>query len=122
MKVPDTQKVFPSALPLSELPPSDSTNVHLDEATATEKYETWLLNYAAWGEGRPLSFYLAKEDHLCSQPLTRAGGITHWVLVDGKSVSSTVASIPSTESDNSELMRHNTQTRIRGLIYRERSL
>ena len=81
----DSQTKRSRALSSEQLPPADSPDVVLDEATATEKYDTWLLNYAAWGEDRPLAFYLAKEDHLACQPLTNAGGITHWVLVDSKS-------------------------------------
>ena len=81
----DSKKQPSIALSSVQLPPANSPDVILDEATATEKYDTWLLNYAAWGEKRPLSFYLAKEDHLTRQPLTEAGGITHWVLVDSKS-------------------------------------
>ena len=64
------------------LPSAVSLNLILDEATPSEKYETWLLNYTEWGEGTTLSSFLAKEDHLCNQQLTKDGGMTHWVLVD----------------------------------------
>ena len=88
MTHPSLKNIFPPAAPSIGLPPADSPHITLEVATSTEKYETWLLNYSAWGENRPLAFYLAKEDHLCSQPLTKDGGITHWVLVDNESVSS----------------------------------
>ena len=64
------------------LPSSNSPTLHLTQATPSEKRETWNLNGQQWRGSLSLAAYLRREEHLASQPLTRNGGVTYWVLVD----------------------------------------
>ena len=44
--------------------------------------ELWKLNYSAWGKSLTPEQYLARENMLSDQPLTRERGIIFWALVD----------------------------------------
>ena len=88
---PSNMPLPPLSAPLPDelLPRFDSTHIVFREATAAEKYEIWLLGFAdpddnvrlSTTEDRSLAFCVAKAVHLASQPLTKDGGLTQWVLV-----------------------------------------
>ncbi|MCJ1476767.1 hypothetical protein MMC13_005436 [Lambiella insularis] len=65
-----------------DLPRSSSANLRLVHPTPQEKEATWRLNGSAWRGALPLDTYLRREHYLASQPLTKDGGITYWILVD----------------------------------------
>lgn len=81
---------MPSAMPpttsdsldLTNLPDCKSSTLELVLATTEEWEACSHINGASWSG--PLSFeaYLRREKHLSSQPLTKDGGITVWILVD----------------------------------------
>ena len=66
------------------LPPSDAPYLTLTEATTAERITTWELNGKIWAGRLSPEAYLRREEHLATQAFTRQGGITFWVLVDGR--------------------------------------
>ncbi|KAL2011186.1 hypothetical protein VTN00DRAFT_3904 [Thermoascus crustaceus] len=65
-----------------ELPPADSPNLILTPATPEERIEAIRLNSLAWKGPLDVQKYIARENHLLDQKLTRNGGLTCWVLVN----------------------------------------
>jgi GNAT superfamily N-acetyltransferase len=63
------------------LPPGDSPDLILVPATSEERIASLKLNSVAWAGPLDLNTYIAREDHLFSQRLTR-DGLTCWILVD----------------------------------------
>lgn len=68
----------------TELPPADSPDLILVPATPEERIESIRLNSLAWKGPLSVQQYIARENHLLDQKLTRNGGLTCWVLVDRK--------------------------------------
>ncbi|KAJ5690527.1 hypothetical protein N7462_004919 [Penicillium macrosclerotiorum] len=66
----------------SSLPAGDSPDLILVPATPEERLATIRLNSIAWQGPLSLNEYIARENHLYDQRLTR-DGLTCWVLVDG---------------------------------------
>ncbi|KAJ5811630.1 hypothetical protein N7474_007931 [Penicillium riverlandense] len=69
------------AADVTALPPGDSPDLILVPATPEERIASLKLNSAAWAGPLDLNTYIAREDHLFSQRLTREG-LTCWILVD----------------------------------------
>lgn len=65
----------------SSLPSADSPDVVLVPATPEERIESIKLNSVAWKGPLDTKTYIAREDHLFQQRLTR-DGLTCWLLVD----------------------------------------
>lgn len=68
---------------IDALPPADSPDLILVPATPEERIEAIRLNSTAWKGPLDLEKYIARENHLLSQKLTR-DELTCWVLVDLK--------------------------------------
>ncbi|KAJ5610956.1 hypothetical protein N7510_007675 [Penicillium lagena] len=69
------------AADVTALPPGDSPDLILVPATPEERIASLKLNSVAWAGPLDLDTYIAREDHLFSQRLTR-DGLTCWILVD----------------------------------------
>ncbi|GAD91734.1 hypothetical protein NFIA_091150 [Paecilomyces variotii No. 5] len=69
---------------IDTLPPADSPHLVLLPATPEERIEAIRLNSTAWKGPLDLQTYIAREDHLMNQKLTRGGALTCWVLVDSR--------------------------------------
>ncbi|CAL5873348.1 uncharacterized protein PFLUO_LOCUS7619 [Penicillium psychrofluorescens] len=69
------------AADVTALPPGDSPDLILVPATPEERIASLKLNSVAWAGPLDLKTYIAREDHLFSQRLTR-DGLTCWILVD----------------------------------------
>lgn len=65
------------------LPPSNLPSIVLVHPTQEELHATRTLNGASWRHELSLPAYLRRETHLENQDLTKDGGITCWILVDG---------------------------------------
>lgn len=63
------------------LPAGDSPDLILVPATPEERIASIKLNSVAWKGPLDIDTYIAREDHLLSQRLTR-DGLTCWILVD----------------------------------------
>lgn len=63
------------------LPPGDSPDLILVPATPEERIASIKLNSIAWKGPLDVDTYIARENHLYSQRLTR-DGLTVWILVD----------------------------------------
>lgn len=63
------------------LPEGDSPDLILVPATPEERIASLKLNSIAWKGPLDVDTYIAREDHLYSQRLTR-DGLTCWILVD----------------------------------------
>ncbi|KAI1648707.1 uncharacterized protein F4817DRAFT_63806 [Daldinia loculata] len=64
------------------LPEATAPSLVLAHPTDTEKRRTWTLNHREWGGALTLEEYLKREPYLTTIPLTRDGGMTHWILTD----------------------------------------
>ncbi|KAK6948609.1 hypothetical protein Daesc_010379 [Daldinia eschscholtzii] len=64
------------------LPDATSPSLVLAHPTDAEKRRTWSLNHREWGGALTLEEYLKREPYLTTIPLTRDGGMTHWILTD----------------------------------------
>ncbi|KAI1468846.1 uncharacterized protein F4812DRAFT_458372 [Daldinia caldariorum] len=64
------------------LPPATSPSLGLAHPTDAEKRRTWALNHTHWGGALTLEQYLKREAYFTTIPLTRDGGMTHWILTD----------------------------------------
>ncbi|KAI1462139.1 hypothetical protein F4805DRAFT_453370 [Annulohypoxylon moriforme] len=64
------------------LPDAAAPSLILTHPTDDEKRRTWTLNHREWGGALTLEEYLEREPYLTTIPLTRNGGMTHWVLTD----------------------------------------
>ncbi|KAI1804949.1 hypothetical protein F4811DRAFT_250328 [Daldinia bambusicola] len=64
------------------LPPATSPSLVLAHPTDAEKQRTWALNHPHWGGALSLEEYLKREAYFTTLPLTRDGGMTHWILTD----------------------------------------
>lgn len=67
----------------SSLPSADSPDLILVPATPSERIECIKLNSIAWKGPLDTETYVARENHLFSQRLTK-DGLTCWILVDAK--------------------------------------
>ncbi|KAJ5159744.1 uncharacterized protein N7482_006748 [Penicillium canariense] len=65
-----------------ELPAGDSPDLILVPATPEERTASIKLNSIVWKGPLDVETYIAREDHLYNQRLTR-DGLTCWILVDG---------------------------------------
>lgn len=65
------------------MPLAKSSQLILAQPTIEEMRITWEKNAVMWGGALDLPQYLQREEHLTNaSPLTRDGGVSHWVLVD----------------------------------------
>ncbi|KAI8962319.1 hypothetical protein F5Y11DRAFT_195758 [Daldinia sp. FL1419] len=64
------------------LPEATAPSLVLAHPTDAEKRRTWTLNHREWGGALTLEEYLKREPYLTTIPLTRDGGMTHWILTD----------------------------------------
>ncbi|KAK3389624.1 hypothetical protein B0H63DRAFT_102332 [Podospora didyma] len=64
------------------LPDASSPTLILMHPTPAERQRTWSLTHPKWGGALEHDDYLAREQHLTETPLTKDGGITHWILTD----------------------------------------
>lgn len=54
--------------------------------TEAERSKTWAATHPQWGAALDMEAYLRREAYLTTVPMSRNGGITHWILttVDGE--------------------------------------
>ncbi|KAI1381852.1 hypothetical protein F4677DRAFT_399906 [Hypoxylon crocopeplum] len=64
------------------LPEATAPSLVLTHPTEDEKRRTWTLNHKEWGGALTLEEYLKREPYLTTIPLSRDGGMTHWILTD----------------------------------------
>ncbi|KAI1401201.1 hypothetical protein F4819DRAFT_338015 [Hypoxylon fuscum] len=64
------------------LPEATAPSLVLAHPTEDEKRRTWTLNHKEWGGALKLEDYLVREPYLTTVPLSRDGGMTHWILTD----------------------------------------
>ncbi|KAI0834117.1 hypothetical protein F5Y06DRAFT_300997 [Hypoxylon sp. FL0890] len=64
------------------LPEARAPTLVLTHPTDTERRRTWTLNHREWGGALTLEEYLKREPYLMDVPLSRNGGMTHWILTD----------------------------------------
>ncbi|KAI1394008.1 uncharacterized protein F4822DRAFT_33509 [Hypoxylon trugodes] len=64
------------------LPEATAASLILTHPTEDEKRRTWTLNHKEWGGALTLQEYLKREPYLTTVPLSRDGGMTHWILTD----------------------------------------
>lgn len=86
------------APPFSDLPSSDSPSLALFHPSPEEKLGTWKLNGSSWQGRLSLEAYVRREEHLASQPATRDGGQTFWILADTASAPNSRTILASCES------------------------
>ncbi|KAL3495827.1 hypothetical protein BJX62DRAFT_160855 [Aspergillus germanicus] len=67
----------------TDLPHGDSPELVLAQATPKERIESIKLNSTEWKGPLDLDSYLAREETLLQQRLTK-GGLSCWILVDGR--------------------------------------
>jgi GNAT superfamily N-acetyltransferase len=72
----------PPPITVSQLPPESSPSISLVPATLLERYQCWHINSHSWRGPLSVAQYLSREAFLESQPLTRKGNITYWILTD----------------------------------------
>lgn len=65
----------------TQLPKSDSPDIHLVVATPEENLAQTNANSEEWRGALSLEAYLRREEYLLGQDLTRNGGLTAWMLV-----------------------------------------
>ncbi|KAK7756749.1 hypothetical protein SLS62_001192 [Diatrype stigma] len=75
------------------LPDATSETLVLTRPTDEEKRRTWTLNYREWGGALSLDQYLQREPYVTTIPLSRDGGMAHWILTT--QAQGTTASPPS---------------------------
>ncbi|KAI1779668.1 hypothetical protein F4818DRAFT_148766 [Hypoxylon cercidicola] len=64
------------------LPDAAAPSLCLKHPTEEQKLRTWTLNHNEWGGALSLEDYLEREPYLTRIPLSRHGGMTHWILTD----------------------------------------
>jgi len=64
------------------LPDGNSPTLQLRVATPEQARQCWEINGDEWKGPLSKEAYFRRELHLASQPLTRNGGTTYWILVD----------------------------------------
>ncbi|XXG94324.1 hypothetical protein Hte_000578 [Hypoxylon texense] len=64
------------------LPNARTPTLILEHPSEEQKRRTWTLNYKEWGGPLTLEEYLEREPFLATIPLSRDGGMTHWILTD----------------------------------------
>lgn len=91
------------------LPDGDSPDLVLVPATPEERIASIKLNSIAWKGPLDVETYIAREDHLYSQRLTR-DGLTCWILVDGTEPEGDRTILSSCETyQKKALLAHNGQ-------------
>ncbi|KXJ95660.1 hypothetical protein Micbo1qcDRAFT_171989 [Microdochium bolleyi] len=87
---------------MADLPAATSPSVVLAHPTDDEKRQTWALTAAEWAGALTLDQYLEREPYLTTIPVSRDGGMTHWILTtnddNGSSGSSERPLLSSCES------------------------
>lgn len=71
-------------VPMQDLPKADSPDLHLVLATPAEILQQLHHNSEEWRGALTLEAYLRREEVLSSQELTKDGGLTSWMLVQGE--------------------------------------
>lgn len=74
------------------LPDAASPGLILTHPTREEKCATWKMNSQEWRGALSEEQYLAREPYLETVPLSRDGGMRHWVLTQASAESRTVFS------------------------------
>ncbi|KZF19355.1 hypothetical protein L228DRAFT_241596 [Xylona heveae TC161] len=100
------------------LPKRDSPSLKLVHPTEGEKLLTWRANGAYWRGALSMDAYCRREEHLATQPLTRHGAMTYWVLVDGEEEPQTATiedektgeAVPATNTTSSNTKEPTTST------------
>ncbi|KAI4863409.1 hypothetical protein F4820DRAFT_459506 [Hypoxylon rubiginosum] len=64
------------------LPHATAPSLLLKHPTEEQKRRTWTLNHKEWGGALSLQEYLEREPYVTTIPLSRNGGMTHWILTD----------------------------------------
>ncbi|KAL0472572.1 hypothetical protein QR685DRAFT_439163 [Neurospora intermedia] len=77
-----------STTPTASLPSASSPSLTLTLAHEDERPKTWSLTHPMWGPALSHSEYLAREHFMTTLPLAKDGGLTHWILTDTNSSSS----------------------------------
>ncbi|KAL0930514.1 lysine acetyltransferase [Colletotrichum truncatum] len=54
----------------------------LTHPTPAERIQIWTWTHEKWGTALELDEYLRREQYLTTVPVSRNGGITHWILTD----------------------------------------
>ncbi|KAK4188280.1 hypothetical protein QBC35DRAFT_496733 [Podospora australis] len=62
------------------LPDASSPSFILTNPTPEELTKVFTLSHPKWGNALSLKDYLARERYLTTVPLSKDGGITHWIL------------------------------------------
>jgi GNAT superfamily N-acetyltransferase len=89
------------------LPAGESPDLILVPATASERIASIKLNSVAWRGPLDVETYVAREDHLLQQRLTR-DGLTCWILVDRNEPEGNRTILSSCESyRKTALLAHN---------------
>ncbi|KAK8127627.1 hypothetical protein PG984_008735 [Apiospora sp. TS-2023a] len=65
------------------LPDAESSDLVLTHPTQDEKYATWHLNSKEWKGALSEEDYLRREPYMETVPLSKDGGMQHWVLTTG---------------------------------------
>ena len=65
----------------ADLPPKDSSDLHLVVATPEENIAQQHANSTEWRGALSVEQYLRREENLSNQELTKDGGLTPWMLV-----------------------------------------
>ncbi|KAF2653824.1 hypothetical protein K491DRAFT_717678 [Lophiostoma macrostomum CBS 122681] len=65
-------------------PDSKSVDLVLGQPTAEEWISVSNTTWASWGDSLPLPVYLQESEFLTTVPLARDGGLTPWILIDGR--------------------------------------
>ncbi|KAK8090783.1 hypothetical protein PG994_000288 [Apiospora phragmitis] len=68
------------SLPHTSLPDAESSDLILTHPTQDEKYATWRLNSKEWKGALSEEDYLRREPYMETVPLSKDGGMQHWVL------------------------------------------
>ncbi|KAK6853209.1 hypothetical protein PG995_010021 [Apiospora arundinis] len=68
------------SLPQAGLPDAESSDLILTHPTQDEKYATWQLNSKEWKGALSEEDYLRREPYMETVPLSKDGGMQHWVL------------------------------------------
>lgn len=79
-----SKKSFATMVPVQHLPKADSPDLHLVLATPAEILQQLHHNSEEWRGALTLDAYLRREEVLGSQELTKNGGLTSWMLVQGE--------------------------------------
>ncbi|KAK4201053.1 hypothetical protein QBC40DRAFT_279043 [Triangularia verruculosa] len=79
-------------------PPSSSPLITLTHPTPAELPKISALSHPNWGGALTLQDYLDREDYMTTVPLSKNGGITHWLLTLASSPESDRPILASCES------------------------